>query len=231
MHKYNEKGELVEEWENGFWSPTTILGIRHNKGLQSWREFYIQRALLNGEVDGIASVNDYVQVSSDSGTRIHDSIEHFMLTGDMITCEEDLPKIIGFMNWHDKYQPLTIETEFFCRSDIHKFAGRIDWIGVIDDMAWIVDWKSGGQQDDHELQLSAYRQAYYEMTGIWCRIGSLTLKTKNKQGYAFKEYVGDFDMFLHHKAIFEWNIKKNPPRKPVQYAATGKKWLTSMSVV
>lgn len=99
-------------------------------------------------------------------------------------------------------------------SERHKYAGTADLICLIDDVLWIIDFKTGSKSIDHGLQLAAYRQAYKEMTGHKARTACLYLTDKTKRGWSWKEYKEPVGVFLAAKKLFDWQVKKEPFKKP-----------------
>lgn len=207
-HKYNIKGELVKEWEEGLWSVTTILDVAHKPALQAWRDTV-----------GAEEADRYMVERSTVGTAVHAWIEA-VLTIEVppMFCPGDTVQLFeAFCRWLDKTQPETVATELFVYSTRHGYAGSADYICEIDGELWIIDFKtSKSLHDSMGLQLAAYRQAYEEMTGIRARTAILKLTTKTQKGWQFKEYNEPIKPFLGLKAFFDWEMKKNPPKPVVE---------------
>ena len=147
--------------------------------------------------------------AGDRGSMIHDLLENLINGADI-----DLTKMAsrdahlaynGFGGWLAEYQPKFLKlkdfnlatygksklgTEFTVASEEYKFAGTVDLLCEIDGEVWIVDFKtSKGVYDSHMLQITAYQQAFEEMTGIKPRRGILHLKNTTKKGYQFVEKI------------------------------------------
>lgn len=207
-HKYNTKGELVKEWEEGLWSVTTILDVAHKPALQAWRDTV-----------GPEEADRYMRERADIGSTVHARIEDIILTGgcDPQDSEEVSQLTDGFFRWREKAAPSTVATELFVYSTRHGYAGSADYICEIDGEPWIIDFKtSKSLHDSMGLQLAAYRQAYQEMTGIRARTAILKLTTKTQKGWQFKEYNEPIKPFLGLKAFFDWEMKKNPPKPQIE---------------
>lgn len=189
-HFYNAGGELVNPGTPGaFVSPTTILSIRHNTGLQAWRDRV-----------GAEEADRRSKESTDRGTAAHNAIEAF-LKGEA----SDAPA--GFLTWFKKYEPETVAVEAFCRSSLHEFAGKVDYICRIDGTLWIIDWKTSKHiHQGYELQLAAYREAWQEMKGERARTKVVQLTDELKRGYREKEMDGDFGVFMAHKEVYEYAV-------------------------
>ena len=217
-HKYNMKGELVKEWEDGLWSVTTILDVAHKPALQAWRDNV-----------GPEEADRYMRERADIGSKVHAACETYLnarggigktmiLHREMFNIGSDASMMYdGFLKWLEKTEPHTLATEKFVYSTRHGYAGSADYVCEIDGELWIIDFKtSKSLHDAMGLQLAAYRQAYQEMTGRRARTAILKLTTKTQKGWQFKEYNEPIKPFLGLKAFFDWEIKKNPPKPQVE---------------
>lgn len=207
IHKYNLKGELVEPWEDGLYSVTTILDVRHKNSLWEWKVRV-----------GWEEANNRMMVGQELGKRVHKALE--TLTQDegiLVDLEPDLlPYCGGYLRWAEKFEPKVLATEMFVASHRHNYAGTADLICEIDGEVWIVDYKTGAKSIDHGLQLAAYRQAVKEMNpkSKPPRTACLYLNSKTKRGWSWKEYKEPVGVFLAAKKLFEWQVKKEPFKKP-----------------
>lgn len=205
IHKYNSKGELVEPWEEGYYSVTTILDVRHKQKLWEWK------LRVGWEV-----ANDKMLDSQERGKAIHKALETINQDESILVDmpADILPFCEGYMRWYEKYEPNVVAREMYLVSERHKYAGTADLICLIDEVLWIVDFKTGSKSIDHGLQLAAYRQAYKEMTGHKARTACLYLTDKTKRGWSWKEYKEPVGVFLAAKKLFDWQVKKEPFKKP-----------------
>lgn len=205
MHKYNSKGELVKPWEPGLFSVTTILDITHKAALQAW----IDRV---GKEEAERKRDEAAQ----RGDRVHKWISDFLKEEVELPYDEDMvPYLEGWKNWLPPFTHFTdIQSEVFLHSDKYGFAGSADIICSLGDEPWIIDLKTGAPQQTHGLQLKGYQQMYYEMTGIKARMAGLYLGTGTKKQWKIKEYKEPLYVFLAHKHIFDWQMKKSPIRVP-----------------
>jgi hypothetical protein len=211
-HWYTETGELVPPGTPGAYvSPTTFLDIIDKPDLHAW-----QMAV------GLEKAVEVQLDSSERGTRVHKACEDLANGDDAVCMEEELPCVVGFVNWFNKHQPEIIETELFVISKYYGFAGTVDLVCKIDGELWIIDLKTGSTQPSHGLQLKAYQQAYSEMTGLEGRMGVLRLTDKTKQGYSrVKEYDEPLFAVLIHKHVFDWWQKKKKVRPVVEEVVFG----------
>lgn len=221
IHKYNDNGELVQPWEDGYYSVTTILDIRHLNKLWQWRVHV-----------GWDEANQRSNDASLLGNKVHQYI-HGELTGDWGLQEftpDMAPYVNGWENWMDKVEPEVLESEYFVISKKHGYAGTADLICNIDGELWIVDYKTGNKSISHGVQLAAYRQAYKEMTGKTARTACLYLTDETKKGWRWKEYKEPFNLFAAHKKIFDWQLKHEPHKKPAEVYTGGTLYVTDEAV-
>lgn len=206
IHKYNSKGKLVEPWEDGYFSVTTILGVRHNKWLWEWK-------MRLGKEESEKVANE----AADKGTRVHKRLEQILQGREFKATPKDLkPYIEAFNNWMEEYQPHIYNTEYFVRSYKYGYAGTIDLFCAFDDSLWVIDFKtSKAIYDEYGLQVRAYAYALQEMTGHKnIRTGVLQLGLPTKKGWKFREKKEPMNVFLAHKKIFDWELKHHPIKKP-----------------
>lgn len=205
IHKYNLKGELVQPWEEGYYSVTTILDVRHKAKLWEWKLRV-----------GWDEANRRMLDSQDKGKVIHKALETINQDESLMIDLDPavLPYCEGYMRWYEKFEPDVIAREEYLVSHRHKYAGTADLICTIDGQLWIVDFKTGSKSIDHGLQLAAYRQAYKEMTGKTAKTACLYLTDKTKRGWSWKEYKEPVNTFLAAKKLFDWQVKHEPYKEP-----------------
>jgi hypothetical protein len=72
--------------------------------------------------------------------------------------------ILKFHEFWDTYKPVLVESEAHLFSDKYLFAGTCDLVVEIDGVKWLLDIKtSNSLHTSHDLQLSAYAQAWNEL--------------------------------------------------------------------
>lgn len=207
MHKYNTKGELVPAWEEGFYSPTTILDVVKHKKIFEWRELV-----------GPEEAEQRLLEAAALGTGVHKALEAKLAGEEPVVTGTTRPYIGGFDRWVDKKKPEIIASEIFVVSARHKYAGTTDLICRVDGQLWLVDFKtSKSYHDTMGLQLAAYRQAWWEMTGEMPKTAILKLTDKTQKGWQWREYKEPIGVFLGVKKYFDWEIRKNPPKAPNEY--------------
>lgn len=203
-HWYNKEGQLLPEG-NGYPSVTTILSVRHNEGLQAWRDRM-----------GAEEADRYKMERADVGTRVHKAAETWMKTGNRPKVAAELaPYLDGLQNWLDKYQPVSIKSEIFLFSELHEYAGTADLICEIAGEQWLIDFKTSKHiNPEYALQLAAYDQAWYELGNSSSSRAVLQLTPDVKRGYRWKEFTGedDFGVFMAHKTVFDWAWQTKRPQ-------------------
>ncbi len=205
IHKYNSKGILVEPWEDGYYSVTTILAVKHNKWLWHWK-------MKLGQEESDRLGNE----AAEKGTRVHRRLEKLLGGQEFKTTPKELkPYIDAFNSWLEETKPENCEAEVFIFSNKYGYAGTADLICIINNEVWLIDFKtSKAIYDEYGLQVRAYGYGYEEMTGTRVRTAVLQLGLPTKKGWKFREKKEPMDVFLAHKKIFDWELKKHPKRKP-----------------
>jgi len=138
-----------------------------------------------------------LEKAGDRGTAIHNACEA-LLKGEEVDLEHDFPNkndkkcVTAFVNWVNEVNPVIKDhahIEAVVASQ-NGFAGTLDIFCYIDDEPWIIDLKtSSGIYDAHKLQIIAYQQAWYEMTGIKAKMGILHLNYRTKRGYSLVDKI------------------------------------------
>ena len=133
--------------------------------------------------------------AGERGTSIHNACEA-LLKGEEINLEKGFPNkadkkcVASFVNWVYETNPVIADPAHIeaTVASVHGYAGTLDIFCYIDDEPWIIDIKtSSGVYDAHKLQIKAYQQAWYEMTGIMAKTGILHLNYRTKRGYSLIE--------------------------------------------
>ena len=167
-----------------------------------------------GEV-GNEKAQAKLESAGERGTNLHHACES-LLRGETVDLRSKFPSkedkrcLAGFVAWVNEFNPkfedVQKDIEFIVVSK-EGFAGTVDFTCKLEDEPWIIDIKSSAQvYDSHKLQLGAYQQAYYEMTGIKAKTGILHLNSKVKKGWTFHkdlEIEGKPVEFEDFKKVFE----------------------------
>lgn len=140
------------------------------------------------------------EAAGDFGSKMHEAYEK-LLKGEELDVLKDYPSekekkaLMAFDDWFRHYKPVEFESEQSIASLKYKYAGTLDFVGLINNEAtgkserWIIDFKtSNAIHMSHQLQVLAYKQAYEESYGITIdRVGILRTGTTHKGTTAFKE--------------------------------------------
>lgn len=207
IHKYNSKGRLINGWEEGYFSVTTILDVRHKKNLWYWK-------MAIGQEESSRIAEEAAQI----GTKAHRRLEQLLNGQKFKNTPVDIKRHIdSYHRWADIYQPTDIKTETFVYSDKYGYAGTADLICKINGEDWLIDFKTSKNTHPkmgYGIQVKAYAYAYEEMTGVKCRMGVLQLGMPTKKGWMFRESQEPMNLFIAHKIIFDWQLQHEPIKEP-----------------
>lgn len=132
--------------------------------------------------------------AGDRGTKIHDACER-LLRGEQVklaeefTDNDDRKCVVSFIAWANEFNPIVKDDgiEFTVASKL-GYAGTLDIFCEINGEPYIVDIKtSASVYDSHYLQITAYQNAFYEMSGIMAKRAILHLNHRTIKGYNFIE--------------------------------------------
>lgn len=155
-----------------------------------------------GEV-GNEKAQAKLEAAGTRGTLLHEACEALM-RGDEVDLlnqfpdKKDKKALTGFVNWFNAVKPeYDVKDIEFTVASQQGYAGTLDLHCRINKEDWIIDFKtSANVYDGHKLQVAAYQQAYYEMTGKLCKMGILHLNPKVRAGYSFHS-----DLEIRGKAV------------------------------
>lgn len=125
---------------------------------------------------------------------------------------EECDCILAFKSWFDSVKPKVLAWETVVFSEIHNYAGTIDFICEINGETWIIDFKTGQYiWPEYELQLSAYRRAIENGENFFTGVDVANIKTaiiqlgykRNKNGYKFTEVENQFPLFEAAQVIWK----------------------------
>jgi len=136
---------------------------------------------------------------------------------------EELLCVKSFIDWRNEVKPEVIATETTIFSEIHGYAGTVDFVCRIDGVPYVIDFKTSKQVwKEYELQISAYREALengenplYERNPNGTETGKIVdlsgLRTailqvgydKNQAGYKFTEIEDAFPLFKVAQQIWK----------------------------
>jgi hypothetical protein len=118
---------------------------------------------------GLVNYDFCTEYARERGSVIHKAI-HLELSGkglDWSTLNEELhPPVSGALQFVEDMKAKTIATEERVHSTLYRYAGTLDWRGIIDGKLWIIDWKSFMTPTKATgWQTAGYADASTEMTG------------------------------------------------------------------
>lgn len=182
-----------ETFIGGVWHPsvTTILGIKPKPYLDKWFN------------ENPVWAPRKVAAANAIGTDFHGGVEGLIAGTYTSRRFRRSEAMVGrWVEWAGSVSAIIDHTELRVVSHKHRYSGTLDAVGTLDGEPTVFDWKtSSGIYDDMALQLSAYANAYEEMTGIKCKRGLIVLVSKDKPDHKLtvKEYKLDrrlFNQFL-----------------------------------
>lgn len=204
----------------GLWYPsaTTITGIfPKGKGF----EMYLTRQ------NSYEEAQESLKEAGERGTRIHEATERLekgeKLYRDSYALDE-WQRLVGFVNWHQKYKPKAIAIEERVVSDTLRLGGTIDRVYKIQDDIVILDIKtSGNMYESFWLQVAAYYQMWNEKhrkkpKKLATHTAILRLTPKRKDYYEYEVHdaptiLEDFMSFQSLKQLWHYiNPKKVSPK-------------------
>lgn len=188
-------------------SVTNVLKIIDKPALRYWFGQQVYWAMVKnpdlGEKEALNSPWKTSGKAKSRGTAVHNIVETWKTTGDLVTdAPEDYKGYArGFEKWVNEYNAKVLEHEKTVINLKEKYAGTLDLLTEINNTRAIIDVKTGKDiYPEAGLQLSAYLHGENVEAE---RIGVLLLQESGK--YKFQWVDDDYEVFLHAKALWEWN--------------------------
>lgn len=235
--KFNPEGhryELNGEWLTGV---TTIIDVRAKDFLKWWtvKEMHnylktnwnLKKKYTAAEkeqllLDGKSAHTRKSKEALVSGKIAHDWIEQYIKlrlgkneSGVIAEPLDEKAKasIAQFLSWERQHEVQWIASELIVASEIHKFAGTIDAIAVVDGVLTIVDFKTSNQtSEDVFLQTAGYWIALDEMMNGEERPKQRLVVRIPKDGKDFEAMIIPTDLefdkktFLNLREAHRWNV-------------------------
>lgn len=191
--------------DNGTWAPsvTTVLSVwPRGRSFEKWL----------GDSDSYDDAIAKRDAAGERGSVVHDAIAALLQSGVATLpdeCDTKTPKLVnGFLNWYHDTYPMVVSAEKFLVG--LDYAGTADLICTINDVTWLIDFKtSGAVYDSYHVQVCAYARAWEHM-GLPSidRRGILWLKSTTKRGYQMVESPHteeeDWAAFRSCRALFHY---------------------------
>lgn len=207
---------------------TAICAIVANMGLAYWRG-----RVGNTEADRVS------REATELGTRAHKAIEQFIRRKTErctpTACGEhpcaawwqamkaDVSPIVrAYTEWHGEHVRAVVACEKLTVSRLHKFAGTVDLVAVLDDdvRPTVIDFKtSNSVSDSWGLQTAAYQLALEE-EGIECERRVIIQLPSKEPGACYPHEMQDADKdqraFINALKLYRWkdNLKPSEPFGP-----------------
>ena len=117
---------------------------------------------------------------------------------------------LKFVDFWETYKPTLIETEVHLFSDELKVAGTCDLICEIDDVLWIIDFKTSSKErsdeknENYYIQTCAFSYMFEERSGQKAEQCVILVVTQDGTVQEFIKQRDDYIPLLNN-AIEEWN--------------------------
>lgn len=138
------------------------------------------------------------------GTAVHEACCAVDLGLDYDLPEEWKGYVMAYMAFLSDFRPEPVMIEQGVWHDVHRYAGTLDRVYLIDGERWIADIKTGSPERYYPVQLAAYSACLPKP--IWKRMVVL-LKESGEYGvlrYKAAESPADFEVFLAALKIWRY---------------------------
>lgn len=169
----------------------------------------------------------------ESGSLLHNMIE-LMVKGEPITITDypfsrhEWEKLVNFREWFKYHRIETIATETIVWHDQLKVAGTVDFVGRLNGIVTLFDWKTGNNiYESSAIQVSAYMTFWNKMVeygytesprieqAAVVHVGAKNRTFKDNNGPGIQvvmaDELNDFDTFMACYKIYK---RRNPEHKP-----------------
>ena len=147
-----------------------------------------------------------LQKTADAGTEMHEAIEQYFRWP--VECKdmpyhdalrEKLPK--GFQAFIEKYQPRMVRMEERFYDDVLMVTGQPDFVGYVDGVLTVLDWKSSKRPSmKHKLQAAIYASNTKHEGENAVQAMVVCFGAENKQGYSVCK-IGLVDIRKYYQAM------------------------------
>ena len=177
---------------NSYPSITTVLSNYNKQALMEWRNRV-----------GEEEANRISKKASNRGTKVHDTIEKYLLNeltsmklnALMPDLKEMFNKIRPYL---DKHVGTIYGIEQPLYSDVLKISGTCDCIGEWDGVLSIIDWKTSNYKKEESyignyfMQTSGYAEMFEERTGIPINQVVIAVAVENEEPQIFIKQKTDY---------------------------------------
>lgn len=205
-------------------SVTTVLDQARIKGFIDEWEWEMMREL------GMTGFNEYMKKKAWEGTQLHELVELYLQRVqdskfEYLQWEEQYnkhvwKKFLHWIDWYNNRKPTIVWMEKKLQSVELMVGGRADCLAVVEEGAWLFDWKSSKDvYDKHLIQLATYMKLFEEMSGIKLAGGSIIatgmrtqkgwketslITGKKHKGSGICEVEHYFNGFKHINTLLDW---------------------------
>lgn len=176
-------------YNNTLPSVTTILGVLRKIGLEMWFKYNTAKFC-----------DEKSEKGKLIGTQIHEAIENYILHNkievETTYAEEVTTALKGFVQFRKDHPEITLEwAEEMLTSTIHGYNGTMDCKAIRDNVALVMDWKTGECKkedapkiyDEYKYQVAAYVKAYNEVHGSDIGTALIVVFAKDEVAYTLYE--------------------------------------------
>jgi hypothetical protein len=109
-----------------------------------------------------------LEKAADFGTKCHNAIDDFIISGKHPTDPTVAPVFEAFLNWLKEHKFNIVNGDMVVGSKKYGFGGRMDALAIDDQGNYIVlDWKTSNYfSKEYAMQVSAYAHAFAEQYGV-----------------------------------------------------------------
>lgn len=217
--KSNRRGGFYFKDGEPLLSVTEILKVFDKPALRYWygKEVFFAMVKNPGlnQQEALAAPYDAGKNAAARGTTVHSIVEAYKQTGAVLDGipEEFQGYATAFYKFMDEVKPEIIEQEKTIFDLENKVAGTLDMYCKIGETFYVLDIKTGKDiYAESELQLSAYAKMLREEGKPVTNIGVCLLETGEDGmptgNYKFAPRTEHFEVFLHAKAMYEWQNRE-----------------------
>jgi len=237
MARHSERGHFYEYTPTRSVYPsvttkTSILGSDHlkmwavNEGLsyleRVWHDITLENRSEIFRAAQLAHVSTF-EDAGDIGTKIHNLIEEYLNEWiDTGVQPDDIRRFVAVPDirlialarsaelFFNDYKATPVVAEMKVASPKHKYGGTMDALMMIDNKLVLCDWKSSNTvkgKDTYAMQISAYAQALYELSGIRPKELYIVRISKEKACYEVVKVTSrakSFKAFLNTTKVYDW---------------------------
>jgi len=188
---------------------TTVIGLLDKPALKFWaNKIGLQGIKMSEYVDALAEVGTtaHAMIHADlSGKGAESALEG--KSDDIKTLAENC--YLSFCEWRKGHDIKPIALEKILVSEQYRYGGTVDFIGIVDGVPEIIDFKTGGIWPENFQQLAAYAQLALE-NGVVSepihRFRVLSIPRAETESFDEKVRISvnvEWDIFKHCLAIYE----------------------------